>query len=372
MTDAEILQTRRDAAESYIRSVSTVRWRSDTDLSYTHTASSTNPFMIVAGRLYEGIPYSYAGASLGAWLDHPGTMDDKGVYNMTGLSVELLGGTSTTSRLGIDCSGTVNRSWQSVGAAVRAESTNAMTVAKGFLRVGEYKSPDSTYQNTVTDCKENGTVVMYAAYALLQKADAVVMYNGKSGHAMFVVDVHVIRDGSGNIDGSQSTVTVIDQNGIMRENKKYYDEAAGEDVYVCLRVDYDFTFAKLFQQGYLPVTNKIFVDPGPVAEPAVSDSLPNPGKNNLFEGVIGCNWALDHVMITVTDEACNVVQSSLCHPQRRTCFAFKMSQFSKDSAGQLVGTLDLNTLPSGNYHCAVTCRTVAGHGFTVRAFDFAV
>jgi len=246
LTDEEIIQARRDAAMEYVRKVCAVRWRSDTDVTYVHAVGSSNPFKIIAGRLYEGIPYSYAGAPLGAWLDHPGTMDEKGVYNMTGLTSELLGKTSTTARIGIDCSGTVCRSWQSFGSGIIAQSTNAMTPGKGFYRVGDYTAPDDNYQNTVEDCAKNGTEVMFEAYAKLQMADAVVMSKPSNGHAMFVVGINVVRDSAGTIIGSQSTVRVIDQNGILRTEEKYYDEAAGEDVYVCLRVDYDFTFTKLF------------------------------------------------------------------------------------------------------------------------------
>ncbi len=366
-----VLLRRRYDAEAYLRALCAVRWRSDVDLSYTHTGNGVGSrWNIVKGRLYEGLPYSYAGASLGAWLDHPGTMDEDGVYNMTGLSVALIGGTSTTSRIGIDCSGTLSHAWQSIGAQVRTESTNAMTPNSGFLKVGDYEAPESSYTSTKTDCTNNGASVMYEAYALLQKADGIVTSND-SGHARFVVDVNVVRNADGTINGTKSTVTVIEQFGIMSSEAKYYDEDLQEYVYLCMTVDKTYSFSNLYDTGYLPVTCKELIDPSPIAEPVVTDSVTTPTISNLFSGTISSTWALDNVTITITDSTGKVVQSSLMHPQRRTELAVKMSQFITDgNAGKLVGVINTSALAAGRYHCTVTARTVAGHILTVRSFDF--
>lgn len=373
LSDEEILQARRDAAMEYARRICTVRWRSDETVTYKHNTSSNQAFVIVAGRLYEGLPYSYAGSTVDAWLDQPGTMDENGIYNITGLNMTLLHSTSTSSRIGVDCSGVVNRSWQSFGSSIRPEATGGMTSKNGFLHVGDYEAPDTKYENTVANCTENGKERMYAAYELLQKSDALVKSAGSSGHALFVVGVNVVRDETGAIDGTKSTVTVLDQNGIMRDNVKYFDEKVGEDVYVCMRVDYDFTFLELFDEGYLPVTCKELVDPAPLKTASVVDTLESkPGLHSLFSGSIGCNYAMDMVKITITDKSGNVAQSSVCHPIRKTTYAFNMSQFLTDSEDQLVGVIETEYLPMGDYHCTVTARTVSGETFTAREFDFTV
>lgn len=372
LTDEEIIQARRDAAMEYVRKVCSVRWRSDTDVTYVHSTGSSNPFKIIAGRLYEGIPYSYSGAPLGAWLDHPGTMDEKGIYNMTGLNKTLLNGTSGSSRIGIDCSSTVNRAWQSFGSSIRSASTDSMTSKNGYIHVGDYEAPDLSYINTREDCAKNGQQRMYEAYALLQMSDAVVMNNGSSGHAMFVVGVNVVRAADGTIDGIKSTCTVIDQNGIMRESKKYYDETVGEDVYVCLRVDYDYTFAGLYSDGYLPITCKELIDPAPVKKTALVDSQKKFNQFNVFSGTLGCTQALEMVKIVISDASGKELQSSLCHPMRRTEYSFSMSQFQDDSEEQLVGKIDLKALTPGTYHVTVTARTVQGEELVARDYDLTV
>ncbi len=374
LTDEEILWARREAAEAYLREMASIRWRSDVTVEYKYSDSQTTPIIIEAGRLYEGLPYSYAGASLGAWLDHPGTMDEKGVYNMTGLNVDLLGGSSTSSRIGIDCSATLSHSWQSVGAQVRTESTNAMTEANGFIKVGEYEAPKSQYTSTKEDCQKNGQEVMFAAYSLLQKGDGIVTSNG-SGHARFVVEVNVVKDDTGAIIGGLSTVKTIEKNatsGAADIGSPYFDEAAGEQVYPCLHVDREYSFTVLFQNGYLPVTNEVFVDPSPIEEPKITDTITEFNKESLLRGTISCNWALDNLAITITDKDGKVVQSSLMHPQRRSELAVNVAQFISDPASKLVGEIDLSALPEGQYHAVLTARTVAGHELTARDFDFTV
>jgi len=364
LTDAEILWARREAAEDYLRKLVTVRWRSDVGFSYESPIGT--PHEVVAGRLCEGLPYSFGGATLGAWLDHTVSVDEKGVHNLEGLTKELLHGNSTSARLGIDCSGTVTRAWQSVGAEVRTESTNKMTPANGFLRVGDYVAPEDVYTNTNEDCKNNGTDVMYEAYAQLQKADAIVTNHG-GGHTRFVVGVNVVRNEDGSIDGRESTVTILEQ----RSTSNYSDKEAGETVTRFVIGDVEYAFYELVLTGYLPVTNKIFVDPSPIEEPVVTDSIKEPSFSNLFSGTLQCNWALDNVTITITDASGAVVQASILHPKRRTELEVSMMQFGSDAAeNKTVGVVSPLELPSGSYHCKVTCRTVAGHVLTAREFDF--
>jgi len=371
---AQIIQARRDAALAYARKMASILWRSDTSITYKHVETSAAEFEIVAGRLYEGLPYSYSGSTVEAFLDQPGTVDEKGIFNITGLNVALLGGTSDTSRIGTDCSGLVNRSWQSFGASVVPESSSAMTVGRGYLKVGDYTAPEMGYSDTKADCETNGPAKMFEAYALLQQSDAVVKYKkGSGGHAMLVIGVDVKFNEKGAIDGAKSVCTIIDQEGLQRAGKTYYNGYLGEEVHVCIRSDTKYTFNQLFNQGYLPITCKELVDPSPIGDTYISDTLTvQPTKDNLLTGVIGCSHAMDMARIVITDAAGQVVQTSICHPVRRSCYAFDMSQFVTDSEEQLVGKIDVNALPAGAYHCLVTIRTVKDGEFIAREFDFTV
>jgi len=377
-TDDPVLLARRDAAEAYMRKMATILWRADADLLYTITgdtkpeyADSSKQFNIVAGRIYSGIPYSYSGATAASWLDLAGEPDAKGVYTISGLTWQAMSGLSTDARLGNDCSSSVERAWQSLGSAIPLKSTNVMTPDNGFIHVGNYEAPKDILSDTKADCQKNGEQTIYEAYALAQKADAVVCRSATGGHAMMVVSNRVVRKADGTIDGYASKITIMDQEGgSFKKGEKVYNEALGQDVYITLRQDVSYRYRDLFDDGYLPITCKELIDPAPIAAASVSDSIAMPKAETLFTGTISSNRALDGVTVTITDGSGKVVQECLARPIRSTVFGFYMSQFVSDSAEQLKGSVDLSKLSAGKYRCTVTARTITGETVTVRDFEF--
>ena len=373
-----VLTARRDAAEAYMRKMATVLWRTDKDLLYTISgdtkpeyAESSKQYKLVAGRIYSGIPYSYSGASEANWLDMAGEPDSKGVYTISGLTWQAVSGLSIDARLGNDCSSAVERSWQSFGSSIPLKSTNVMTADNGFLRVGNYESPNDVLAATEEICRKNGEQTMYEAYALTKKADAVVNRTATGGHAMMIVSNRVVRKADGSIDGYASVITILDQTGgaFMKE-EKVYREDIGADVYTTIRQDVSYRYRDLYEAGYLPVTCKELVDPAPIAEPSFSDSVAMPKAETLFTGTISSNRALDGVTVTIKDASGAVVQECLARPIRSTVFGFYMSQFLSDTPEQLKGSVDLSKLSAGTYRCTVTARTVSGETFTARDFEF--
>ena len=372
-----VLAARREAAETYARRVCSVLWRADRDLVYTITADTeprfaaeTKRFFICAGQLYSGVAYSYNAGSLETWLDIAGEPDGEGVYHISGLNWKLLSGSSATARIGIDCSSTVVRSWQSIGAAIPAFATDSMTEMNGFLPVGDYTAPKDEYSDTIADCAANGEQVMYRAYARLQKADAIVMKKPGSGHTRLVYKTLVIRGQNGLIDGDASFVFCHEQCGNYKLRQQ--SEEFEEELSPFCRVEKPYTFKTLFETGYLPVTIKELIDPAPIPEAWVHDSVEQPTLENLFAGTVTANRGLDAVVITVENGAGAPVQKSLCRPwrSRSTDFAFQMEQFLADGAEKTLGVIDLGALPAGSYRCTVTARTVGGQLFALRDFTF--
>ena len=86
-----------------------------------------------------------------------------------------------------------------------------MTPSAGYLSVGEYKR-DITRPDSTDACHENNAQVMFAAYAPMRNADAVVRYyDNYNGHTMMVTDVKVVFKADGTIDGNLSTATFLHQ-----------------------------------------------------------------------------------------------------------------------------------------------------------------
>lgn len=376
----DILLSRRSQAESYMRNMANILWRSDKDILYT-TASDVIPeeaaenkqFKIVAGRLYKGVPYSYSGGTGVSFLEYAGEPDENGIYTISGLDWEALTGGSSTARVGNDCSATVALAWEQFSDSIESANTKTMAPQRGYLKVGDYLADysDNSYSWKTTQLV-NGYDRMYKAYAKLQKADAVVYRGGTGGHAMFVTDVNVVYTSSGEIDGEKSTVTVVEQTSKnFLAEKKYYDEALCEDVYYIYGIDVEYSFNQLVLSGYLPITCKELRSPAFASETLIEDSVSEYNKNTILTGIISSNRFIDSVTITISNKDGEPIQKATARALRSKNYSnFDLQQFVTDPSSAIVGKIDLAGLPSGTYNCKLVCRMVNGEEITVRDFDF--
>ena len=367
----DVCQMRRDAAVDYMRKITDTIWRAGEDIVYTQE-SDTLPekankiLTIKAGRLYKGVLYSFAGGTPEAFFAYADETDEKGIPVIRGLKWDAVSGASDTARIGTDCSGAVQRSWAAAGADIHALSTRAMCPKTGYRLVGEFSAPQDHV--SFEEIQANGPEVMYEAYALLKKADAVVC-RWKTGHTRMVIGVQVVRRGDGSIDPEASYAETLEQTrGFMRKDAKYFDEKLGEDVYViCGNVKY--SFANLYETGYMPITCRAFTDPSPVPDPVVCDTQEEYGYASLFEGTLDANRLIDAVIMTVADAAGEeLLRMSV--PERRNRKSFDMALFGAEKIPGARGSMHVEALPAGKYHCRVVCRLSGDVCVTVRDFDF--
>ena len=385
--DAQLLQERRDAAESYMRQMATVLWRAEEDIVWTTKkevntpelleAYDGDPMIIRAGRLYQGIPYSYSGTSAYSFYQYFGEKDEKGYPTVSSLDWQALNGSAShTARIGNDCSGAVQLAWEYIGGNFTPVSTKYMTLDNGYLPVGEYENDPSANILTKKVCEENGVLTMFEAYAQLQKADAVVCRRESSGHTMMIVDVYVTYTEAGGIDGENSYVTVLHQtNGYLQDEAYYYNEELGEDVYKTFGVDDQCTFTKLFSNGYLPVTCDALVNADAVVEEHwVKDSETTYSYSNILEGKFTSNKTIAFVTITITDTNGGEVTKAVCFNPRQTYeteFFFDLTRFATEEEFLMQGKLDLELEP-GTYHCTHVLTDSHGGQHVMRDFDFTV
>ena len=378
--DSEILAERRDQAESFMRQMATVLWRAEEDITYSNSQSDAptgiyvaDPTYIVAGRLYRGLPYSHAASDTDAFLEFAGEPDDKGIYSISGLTWHSLHGKRGTPRIGNDCASAVGLAWGTLGnSLVKNGYTKELTEQNGYLRVGEYESPSDQYPPTFDICEQNGLWVMYNAYAQLQKADAVVMRNkaDNNGHTMMIVTVEVVKT-NGEIDGQKSYVTVLEQtSGYIEKQSFNYDETLGENVYQTYAIDKKYTFMDLYASGYLPITCKELIDPSPVVEPGVTDTITEHSYETIIDGALKATRFIGAVTVIISDANGDILQQCATNSPERNLYDFDMQRFATDEPEVLRGSLDMTSLDSGTYHCKVICRLVSGDEFTVRDFDF--
>lgn len=379
--EAAILAQRRDAAEQYMRAMATVLWRAEEDITYAlqsgktpQDVSASDLFHIKAGRLYRGIPYSYAYSTLESFLTFTGEPSDNGIYSVSGLKWPAVNGGSGVSRVGNDCSGAVITAWGRIGAALPINSCKYMCESKGFLKVGDYQSDPSENMNTqYVTTETNGEQVMYRAYAQMQKADAVVTRKSTWGHARMVVSVDVVYNADGTINGAKSSAIMLEQtSSYVSAELKAYNKELGEDVYIIYGVDKKYSFKALCNDGYLPITCKELVDPSPVAESVVEDSVKEHSRDTILIGIISSNKLIDRVTIVICDQTGKEVQKVSLNATRTSPKAFDMQKFVNDVPEALRGSLDLQGLKPGNYRCITECSLATGEEFTVRDFEFII
>jgi len=371
MTD--ILTERRNAAIEYMKKIVTPLWRAGNNVLSTQERD-TRPedakscLSIKAGRLYKGVHYSYAGGTAETFFEFTSGTDEKGFPIITGLNCEALSGRSDTAYIGTDCSGSVQRSWSAAGADIPSVSTLKMCPDKGYLLVGNFNAPTDHVSSEII--KSNAPEVMYEAYSLLRKADAIVRRSPGSGHTRMVIDVNTVRSSDGTINPEESYVETLEQTtGNVRRENKYFDEKLGEDVYlICGNVKY--SFASLYNTGYMPITCKAFIDPSPIPEPAAEDSITEYGFSSLFKGTITANRLIDALIMTVTDTKGNTQRMVV--PAKRSSYSFDMEQFTAINRSCVIGNIDPDSLTAGQYRCKLVCRLTGDTCITLREFDFEV
>jgi len=363
-----VLQERRDVAEGYMRSMATVLWRAGESVDYFKGQGDLH---IVEGRLYRGIPYAYCAGNDSVFLGFSQGQED-GIHQIQGLTMDLMGrNDDKVRRVGNDCSGSILVSWAQVATSFQSKNTQYMVPENGFLRVGEYKSSDTDNAKSEEMCVENGPIVMYNAYAQLQKADAVVHRTATYGHVMMVTSVHVEYNSKGNIDGNASYVTTLHQtNGYLAKEAKEYDETLGEDVYQTFGIDDKVTFFELYNGGYLPITCLEFVDPNAtMTEVSVEDSIADPTVDDLYKGEFNSTYFISIVDVTVKNAAGEVVQQVRGFGERAHFNTFLLTEFVEYPT-RVVGGLDIEALEPGEYTVTYEVEVVTGERVVVRQITF--
>lgn len=390
----EILAQRRDLVEAEMRKMSAVLWTPAEDITYSLRSNSLGPEMdiltgyedvitLYAGRIYQGIPYTHGSGSCYSFLSYATSVDENGVYTLSGLDGESLNGIPTNNayncaRIGNDCADQLFWAWGQVSSSIFFPSTAYMTEYYGCLKVGDYEYTGISFSadnNTRNIVKNNGQQRMFAAYAQMLKGDGLVLINPSgAGHAVMNVRVHVEYLADGTIDGDNSYAVILEQtSGPERSESSYYNESLGQTVYLCEVLDKKWDFNTLFKKGYLPVTCKELVDPAPLEPAEITDRVDTPAPENMFTGAIEANFRISSVTITVTDEAGNPVQQATCYGHQEEMYRFSLSRFINPAEQSVMqGGIDLNALTPGSYRCTYVCQLSTGENITFRDFAFTV
>ena len=385
--EQEILEQRRTIVEQNARWQASFRWTPAEDFQYTIGGSrglaadlEVNAGDVITfkkGTIYEGIPYTTGVGSGYSFTSTSIGTTDEGVMILD-LNFDLLSGGNrqekyNVSRLGNNCADYVFWAWAMVDTEISYTDTPNMVPINGIVLVGDYELNTYALSNTPFIVQSNGQQRMFRAYAELQKADGVVHVGTGGGHAMMIVrnSVHYRDDGS--IDGSKSYITVLEQNsGCERyQQSSYVDPVTGQTIVRMQDLDVVFTYDRMAQLGYLPITCKALVDPSPLAEEKIVDTIPaeEHSIDNIFKGVFTCPYRISHVTVAISDKDGNVVQQSTMFALGGEMRNFLLDRFTNIyEQPVLYGHIDLDALASGEYTVTHTATTSTGNQIVVRNF----
>ena len=389
-TDEEILQYRRDLVEQQMRFMCTVRWTPTETVQYSLVNGSlgleadklSDPGEIITlykGAVYEGIPYTHGCGSAYAFLEYASSQEENGTLVFTDIATEDFSGygrmePTRCCRIGNDCADQVFWAWAHISPSITFEVTSAMTPSYGCLLVGDYTHDSVKLEHTYPICEANGLDVMFDAYSKMQKGDAMVFINKKgSGHAIMNVQVHVVYNEDGTINGQESyAVTLEQESGDERtQTNSYVDETTGQTITRLQGIDREYSFQYLYDKGYLPVTCKELIDPSPLPEATVTDSESTHTIDNIFKGTVNSPYRISHVTIRIADKKGNTVQECTTFSIANEMRDFNLIRFTSD-VEKLVqkGSIDLDALESGTYTVTHTAYLGNSDQVTFRNFTF--
>ena len=369
LTDEQILQQRRDTVEAEMRRMMGMLWTPAEDITYK---SGEEYRTLKVGRVYRGMPYSHGSGSGYSWMQFV-TGQNNGVYTVSIDGKYLTSGDGHIANISNDCADALFWSWAKVSNSIDFTLTQNMSSYTGCIKVGDYKWDDMGQFDGSTKpiVQENGEQAMFKAYSQLQKGDGMVLYTKSSGgHAVMVCESVVVMDGD-QIDGEQSHVRILEQiSSSLDAEETYYEEQLDAVCYKACGYDSIWTFNTLYKKGYLPITCKELIDPAPLEEQKVEDSVAEHSEKTMFRGQITSNYRISHATYTIYDANGRAVQQMTCFGKDQSMFVmdlYRFSDFTEQDRAQ--GVIDLESLPTGTYKCVLTCQISTGSIIEVRNFE---
>lgn len=277
-----------------------LNWYPRSEFSYKKVGpASYKDFTFSPDKVYCGMPYTNGSSGLLQWLEYydfnSGEFDNGQVKDFN-------------SKLGNDCSSSIMWAWAAVLPDITWDACENMTKQNGCIPLGEYNTLGTiNYEinSTKKICELNGQQVMFAAYAKLLPADAVVRKTSNFSHAMMINKAaKVVYNQNGEIDGNNSYVYIQDQQA-GHPNPAFSRIENGEEHQYSGRFHIKVTFNELYRDTFLPVTSEEFL--GLKAYQKATVSFENSKKkpttyNELTKQKIKSNYNIISVNVTATDK----------------------------------------------------------------------
>lgn len=283
MTVAEM----RDLCVAFFEYSKTFLWTPDESVSYIRNSSGRQDAMI-QGTVYGGLPYvGNASSSPYRMMDYvnpeTGLVDMKKA--LPALGTDDILSMADLLYFGSQCAKTASLGWGRVINSADYRRTGNLLPYHGSILLGdivmdETKTTWTEDYRTTQVCQENGTEVMYEAYAQLQKADGLVYYTTAGHVIMAYEDAVVVRNADGTVNGNESYLRVIDQAQTWETDTN----ASGDSFLRKNGIGTKKTFAELYSGSYIPFTFAEFVEGDPIEETTLA--ITNADGTVLLSGTV--------------------------------------------------------------------------------------
>ena len=373
----------RELCVSFFTYTKTALWTPDESVAYIRNSGGANDSMS-QGTIYGGLPYvGTSNSSIYRLMDY--IDEDTGIVDMK-KAIPALGTKDHLKYFGNQCAVGAYWGWGRVMNSAYYVRTAAIVPNNGYVFLGDVEFDQtiaawSAAYNTKMTCQNNGEQVMYAAYALLQKADGMVYYTTAGHVVMAVTDAHVEYLSDGTIDGDASYVYITHQ----AQSWKSGENEAGDSYSYKSCVSDKKTFASLYGSNYLPFTYQEFLgtDPIEVTEASLigsDDTVYAAGEvdettgaftgtqsadtltwTELFSSTVTANYGIADIYIIVTDNAGKEIYR---HAVRATAAGKKSVALAE--TGDMVTTWEQGVLfPGRTYNMRIEVQLSTGERPTV-------
>ena len=286
----------RQTAVQAMRDLLSIQWSTDEVIAYYKTGPvSKKRFEHKPGETYAGTLYSNASTGIFQFMEYYDQQTGKFDYPEPAYLLK--------EALGNSCADSMLWGWSSVCNSIQGGFYPVMMVYKnGYLPVGDY-----TYNFEINTFNQqpsnqiielNGEDKIVECYMQVQPADSLV--SNTDNHAMMVLEpAHVKKNKDGSINLEKSYILIQDQRG--GDGNGFYDQTVdGNVIHYSGRTSYKFTFAKLLEKNYIPVTTAEFAGTKPY-EKATLTASNCADLDALKAATVTSNYPLAVIRVTAID-----------------------------------------------------------------------
>ena len=343
----------RDIVMDYMVKMATTKWTPSHTWTINWKEQGHFPVNLTyeKGKTYYGIPYSSTKAPYCEFIEFV----KDGVFTPNSPYYEEIVGNHCSSSMFMSFQQVYDMFYMNYPCDLRPTS----------YRVGKLKFPDGIKAPpsrskditedwvSATAFAHNSKSAMMNGYASLGKGDILIKDINNSGHTRMVRSVETVRNEDGTIDTANSYVYVIEQ------TNAWFDENKNSTWWI----DKQYSFDKLYQTQFMPVTLCIYHEKAPVIEDAViamtEKNTPESIVNEL-KGSIQTNFPLSFISVKITDENGEIKGSS---------FIYNLFSVYDLPLYELHDELGINRLDSGKYRYTLTAGIARG-SVVLEDFEF--